>query len=343
MLELISTLCDASDKQPVALMRQEAFTRQLLTEVNQIVEFDNFPEDNNQTLFKTIAFREGMAGIVKDEGEYYVASVTGIGHYRKDGHPYKVNARYMKKGIDGYEVTLKTDLINDEDVVLYYNGGLAAADLNVPRFSFILSEIDKSIKANVKYTRMNPLIKVKDSKEKAQLDKAIKDSDIDNPKGENYTYISEETLKDLEEAGREVVLNLSDVSASDKIQYLSHLHLDIMNRFNVMFGVPANTTGKMAQQSIEEISGADAQSWLIPLDMLKEAKEFCERLKKTFGLDVSAHFGIIHEMNFQKFVNKCTLDLGAHEDPCEESDEEVDANDDNPGDLETEAAETDTE
>lgn len=342
IIDMLNNLCDIKST-PIEYMRVESFTRQLLTEVNQIIEFDNFPEDNNQTLLKSICFREGMAGLLKDGDEYYVASVTRIGLPRKDGRPNMVTARYMKKtDEDNYAVTIKSNLINDKDIVLFYNGGLAAPDIMIPRFAYILSEIDKSIKANVKYSRMNPLVKVRDNIEKAQLDKAIEDSDIDK-ENRKYTYISSETLRELEESGRDAILNLSDVTASDKIQYLSHAHLDIMNRFNSIFGVPANTTGKMAQQSVEEISGQDAKSWLIPLDMLKEAKEFCERVKKCFGLVIVAHFGIVHEMNFNKFVNRCTLELGAHEDPCDNEEKEEESNDENLGNMETETGDNEQE
>lgn len=322
--------------------RQNIIQNELETDLTQIIEIDNFPDDLDQDLQKLLNIREGMSGLYKDDaGEIFTVSVTPAGLPRKDGRPNKVIVRY----INNEKVEVK-EAVNDVNVVLWYNTDFALPDYNSLRYAHILAEVDISILANVKRSRLNPLIRVKNALEKAQIDEALKNSDVDY--GKPATYISDETLKDLmkqgENGGSSYLLNFSDVSDASMIQYLSNLNLELRNRFFSKYGLTMNSSGgKMAEQTTAEIKGAEAASWVIPCSMLKQAKAFCERANKLFGLEMSAHFGTIHELNYMSFANDCSNDNGVHEDVhdagaevVEEKEEKENA--DNSGDLPTETS-----
>lgn len=327
----------------VKQVRQDIIRQEFETDLVQIVEIDNFPKDLDQQLMKLLNLREGFSGLLKKGNEYFICSCSRIGLPRKDGRPEKVYARYINKGSIHIE-----EVTNDKEIVLWYNTDFANADYNPLRYSHILAEVDVSILANVKRSRLNPLIRVKDSIEKASIDKALKESDVDY--GTPSTYISESTLSELisNSSKDDAILNFTQVNDSDKIQYLSNLNLELRNRFYSKYGLTMNSSGgKMAQQTNAEVKGAESSSWILPLAMLKQAKEFCERCSKAFGLEMSAHFGMIHELNFMSFANDCTNDNTPHGDICEEGAEieveelekEGEQDDDTKGDSDRETEE----
>lgn len=333
MFSYFDQVKNEKDVKIVKQFRQNIIQNELETDLTQIVEIDNFPNDLDCDLAKIIAIREGVVGLLKKNDEYYICSVTPVGLPRKDGRPYKVIARYLAMGKTGYEVKVE-EYENDKDIVLWYNTDFATPDYNPLRYAHILAEVDVSILANVKRSRLNPLIRVKNSIEKNQIDEALTKSDIDY--GTPTTYISDNTLSDLisKETPEDYILNFTNVNDSDKIQFLSNLNLDLRNRFYSKYGLTMNSSnGKMAQQTTAEIKGADASSWLIPMDMLKQAKKFCERCKDVFGLEMVAHFGAIHELNYKSFSNDCTEDNTATEDICNDLEERENVNEDNIGNL----------
>jgi hypothetical protein len=65
----------------------------------------------------------------------------------------------------------------------------------------------------------------------------------------------------------------------------------------------------MAQQNNAEINGDVAYSWLVPIDMLNQAKEGINRAKKLWPeLTIEAHFGTLHELMYLKFAQDITKD-----------------------------------
>ena len=65
----------------------------------------------------------------------------------------------------------------------------------------------------------------------------------------------------------------------------------------------------MAQQNNAEINGDVAYSWLVPIDMLNQAKEGCNRAKALWPeLTIEAHFGTLHELMYIKFAQDITKD-----------------------------------
>lgn len=318
----------------VSQTRQNIYENQFLTELAQIIELDNFPEDLDQQLAKMMLIKDGVVGLYKEGEEFYICNVTQVGFPRKDGRPNRVIAKYIAKGKNNeYEIKV-IECINDKDIVLWYNTDFAVPDFNTERYAHTLAETDKSIDALIKYSRAMPIVRVKDDVEKQKVDNAIKNADTDL--GNPQTYIDDSAFDELFKKEQEPIINLHNVSDSDKIQYLSHLHCDLVSQFHSIYGLSNTTTSKQAQQSVEEVQSGLAESWLIPLDMLKQAKEFCDRVSKCFSLEMSAHFGIVHEMYYNKFVGTCTQETDAHEDICNDKEREVEENENSIGDLEKE-------
>ena len=247
-----------------------------------------------------------MVGILKDEDGYQCCIVQPQGLPRKDGRPYKVIATYISVVNEKPEVIVKNDLINDKDIVLFYNTAYTKPDFNIYWLAKMLGETDLSIYKNIIYARYAPLLKGKSEREKVQLTEAI-DKIIE---GEISVFIPEDIIEDRLAGGDpNLVVNITDVTNSDKIQYLSHLYQDFIKRFSMDYGCPISGVEKMAQQNNAEINGDVAYSWLLPIDMLNQAKEGCKRAKELWPeLEIDAHFGTLHELMYLKFAQDITKD-----------------------------------
>ena len=309
MLDYYNELQKANNKNKQNVIekvtRQDTYCAVFSTFISSIIALDNFP--TNYKIMQNINIIDGMSGIIKENDKYYMCKVMPIGLYRNDGRPNKVNAFYMtESGVNSKEC------INDVDIILWYNNSFTIPDIHIIEWlAHTLTEVDVSMLAKVKFSRYNPLVRVKNQIEKMQIEEGLKGS----KDGEIGIYISDKTLESLTETpDTNPVLNITDVKNSDKLQYLTHFNLDLMNRFYSLYGAPMNTTGKMAQQTEKEISGKDTSAWALPLDMLTQAKEFCERFNNLFNENVNAHFGILHELAWGKYANDCTKDNEPNKD-----------------------------
>ena len=287
------------------LLKDFDYCLELINNINQIVRFDDFFPDLDQDIFNNIKITEGMAGILKDEYGFQCCIVEPEGLPRKDGRPYRVIARYIRVVDDKPQVVVKDHLLNDKDIVIFYNTAYGKPDLNIWWLAKMMSETDVSIYKNILFARYAPLLRVKSEKERKQMIEAI--SKIVD--GEISTMISDDTFEDLLDKEQDPILNITDVGNSDKIQYLSHLFQDFIKRFTMRYGCPISGVEKMAQQNNAEINGDVAYSWLVPIDMLNQAKEGCIRAKKLWPeLNIEAHFGTLHELMYIKFAQDITKD-----------------------------------
>lgn len=302
--------------------RNFAYHNQMLVQLAQIVRIDDFKDklDLDLDVALNIKLTEGVVGITKKGDNFYlVFAIQPVGLPRKDGRAYQVNGTYIDKN---QQVQTQT-FTNDENIILWYNNALATPESSVDYFSYCLTETDTSIEYNLQRSRFNPYIKVKNEKQKRQYEQAMRDTH----NGEPIVIVDDEQDPFVDDTSP--ILDVNDVKMSDKIQYLDHHWEQIVQRFSNMYGCSLNQSSKQAQMSVQEVEGMNAMSWLLCLDMLNQAKEFCERMKETYEVELIAHFGTVHEFNFKKFTNDCTNnDETMDADLCD-NEEKGDNEDDN--------------
>ena len=281
------------------------YVNKLINLVNQIVRFDDFFPGLDQDIFNHIKITDGVVGIMKDGDTFVNAIVQPAGLPGTDGRPYKVIATYIIVKDEKPQVVVTPEIEVNKDIVLFYNTAYGKPDYNILWLAKMLGETDISIYKNIIYARYAPLLRGKSEKEKKQLEEAI-DKIV---AGELSILVSDDTFEDLLANNQEIVLNVTDVGNSDKIQYLSHLYQDFIKRFTMDYGCPISGVEKMAQQNNAEINGDVAYSWLVPIDMLNQAKLGVERCKELWPeLTIEAHFGTLHELMYMKFAQDITKD-----------------------------------
>lgn len=294
------------------IARQEIFENIIVNTITQVIQIEDFPKETSYKIALLYNLVYGKSALVKYNDKYYVARCTKVGLTRNDGYPYKVRCSWVtENGI------VTQDFINGKDCVVWYNTTYGNTDYNVERYANMLSEIDKSSVANVKFSRLKPLVRVDNDAEKMQIEKAMKDSN-----DTFATYISDKTFSDIIGSDKDYILNITNVKDSQYIQYLDHFKNSVWDDFYNLYGLDRASTGKMAEQTEKEISGRALSSFMIPQNMLDCAKKFCEDCKEVFDLELTAHFGRIHELSYNKLFNDCTKDNTADGDACEELNDE---------------------
>lgn len=200
----------------------------------------------------------------------------------------------------GYTLNGKVlDGTRDVDCVIGYNNDIGSPDLNIERYATMFSDIDLSLDYGVVNTRNVPIPTVSDTKTKAAIEAAqtaIRD-------GKPAVILDDNVLHTLETGAKSIdIVQLTDPTLSDKLQYLSKLHDDYIRRFATIYGHDFNGSPKSAQQSIKEIEGSESFSWIIPVNMLKCRKDWCDKVNEMFGTNMSVKFSPTWEVQYQKFL-----------------------------------------
>ena len=249
----------------------------LLNVITDMFEFDNLPDTINPTILALLTITNGHCGVAKDGNEYYpcvgswggdISKVNGIGN------------KYVSVFLDGSDVT--------GDVAILKNNNTMTRDImELYDTALNMTETDISIKCNVLFTRLLPIFKCSDEKQRKAIEEVLEKA----TDGKINTFLADLKEIDLDGSFKSVEkFDLTQPQEVDKIQYLTKYYDDIMRRFYTKYGHSMAGTQKMAQQNNSEISMNDTISMIYPTEKLKCYKEFCDELKEKFGLDVNVRF-----------------------------------------------------
>lgn len=140
----------------------------------------------------------------------------------------------------------------NKKILVFFNNFTYTPDNFIQKYAYMLTEIDKSIIANVVYSRLKPIPIAKDQQAKNKIDAIINDLEG----GKLKTVLQDFDVSDLIDNNRPAieVMNLTDVESSKFIQYLQHLHDSMISRLFFCMGLSISDSGKQAQLSIEELN-----------------------------------------------------------------------------------------
>ena len=263
--------------------RQKKFIRDhqifinLLLFLSSMFEYKGFSEDINTDFieFYNILTPHGCCGIYKSEtGKEILGYATEGGMLNEYGIPEVFNINTLNQNH-------KEGVTDGKNGAICWNNKTHTGDLiNLMRFTELFDLTDTSQKCLMRYARLFPVFEVDNEQVKQQLDGALKNAD----NGEPFTYVT----KGLSKIGTDgepnfKILRLGDISAVDKIQYLSTYYNDLLRRFFNMYGMSYSQSMKQAQQSIEEIHSDTITAWIIPDDRLKQRKKFAKTYAKVMG------------------------------------------------------------
>lgn len=255
---------------------------QILT---SMFEYNNLPKGLDRKYIEHTLIRFGCCAIVKINDEFFVGVPAIMPPLDNYGIGTEItittyNGQHQKRGKIG------------ENCALIWNNTEFVGDFIISWYAKMFKEIDISMEANVFNSRLHPIPVARNSKIKTAIDNIFKSIKGENKNNDTYSILSDTAFTDeINGTTTKIdVLNLTDVKDVDKLQYLSKFHDDLLRRFCTLYGHSMQTTGKMAQQTVEEIQGYDSFSMIIPSNRLEERQKGIAEFNRIFGENVTVEY-----------------------------------------------------
>lgn len=261
------------------LLREKAYFSYLLIALSSMFKW-TVPKGVEPKYLEQYLHCSGSFGVQKIGEEYAVVEspsrADNLNQYGDGMEVYGVNIKYQIKG------TI------DKDVLVCYNNIDRAADYDMIRYTDAFSQTDKAIMANVRWSILAPILCASDDKTAYAINKLVDDM----LSGKLKCITSEDVLKSLSGSSSNGAYSI-DITHPERIknvQYQSELYDVLMRRFFNKYGLNIQNTSKHAQASVDEVHGLDCVSWVLPIDMYKQRKEFCDKAKALWGDEWNVEF-----------------------------------------------------
>lgn len=255
---------------------------QILT---SMFEYNNLSKGLDRKYIEHTLIRFGCCAIVKINNEFFVGVPAIMPPLDNYGIGTEItittyNGQHQKRGKIG------------ENCVLIWNNTEFVGDFIISWYAKMFKEIDISMNANVINSRFHPIPVARNSKIKSAIDNIFKSIKGENKNDDTYTILSDAAFSDeINGTATKIdVLNLTDVNNIDKIQYLSKFHDDLLRRFCTLYGHAMQTSGKMAQQTREELQGYNSFSMIIPNNRLEERIKGIDEFNRIFNENVTVNY-----------------------------------------------------
>lgn len=196
----------------------------------------------------------------------------------------------------GKQITFK-DWLENDDIIIMKNNKLGTTDNDIARVSNYLSEIEKSYICNVVNSRLAPLVKVNNAKDKKKVDDLLKNILDGKPQTVDLTP---DLINDSDPFE---IHNITNVDDSSKIQYLDLAKESILKRYYQENGVNLNSAVKQAQQSIAEITDGSNSAFIYPSNKLKSRTDCIEEFKDKFNISYSVEFSECWKGAWEQLIN----------------------------------------
>lgn len=168
-----------------------------------------------------------------------------------------------------------------------------------------------ALRSGVRYSKNHPIFKASSDKEVAALNKFWQDICNDE---DSLAITSENVLEkafsgQLDMAASSNVINLSDPTHNDKMQYLVDIIDSYMRWFYNIYGQDISGNGKRAQQTVDEVNGHTSLSFILPNDMLAHRQAWVEDMKAKGYLpdDAEIDFSAAFKVEQIKYQNEADI------------------------------------
>lgn len=280
------------------LTRTFEYVKYLLSFVTNMIRYEGIEKtDIPEGYPEIVAAYRGQYGVFpKDEG---IAIVPGAYAGRLDMYGRGVD--FLGTTMDGQTWRGKVGV----DCFVVPNNPLLMPDmLVIERYAYMLSQADISMYYNLKYSRLGKFYRADTDQEKAALEKAM--SDLEAGKPLIYVGSTKHTFGDVLDQSTPPLmpLELTDVKDSEKLQYLSRFHDDIIGRFLTMYGIDTGNVNKGSQILRGELSRLEESAAVPVYEKLRCRQQVWEEINKAFGTNItpmkSALYGDTEEAGTQQ-------------------------------------------
>lgn len=225
----------------------------------------------------------------------------------------------------------------DKDCIVGFNTSTMSPDLDIYFYADLLKEIEKSIRFNVRFARLAPILKASTAMKEEALRNLLNNIDDGNMVNIVTSNVVDELLK--EGSGEYEAINLTNVDDIKNVQYLVKAYEDLLRIFHTKYGQAEQGTGKMAQQTVDEVNGSASASFVLALDKLKQRQKMINKVNQMFNTSISVKFSPAWDMEYQRYINRVNANI-----TIEGSEDSSELETEDASELETEdASELETE
>lgn len=261
-----------------------AWVYTLLQMVSSMFVRDGLPKYLDDRVIEPVLLMAGCGAYVREDGKVIFGVCKTVGMPNR----YYIGKDAIVTAGGGYCKEFK-DWETNPDIVVCWNNHLRLPDVQIWKTASNLTEIDISLLCNLLYSRLYPVGVASDDKTRIALEELFNNMKV----GKFAAITSENVLNNFLQGTADPginVVNLTDVSVSDKIQYLAKYHDDTKRWFWSLYGQNVQAASKLAQESVAESTSGEGVSMIIPHDMYHERQREAEQLKKKFGWNVTIDF-----------------------------------------------------
>lgn len=271
--------------------------------------------------FELLLLLTGKVAVWKLDGVLVFSTVDFIGDIDFMGIGKDANCTTL----NGHNKVFK-NWRESEEVVIIYNNENHTPDMNIERFSNLMTETWTSIRGAVQGTRYSKVFCVANQQEQHEVQTAIDSVKDGKPmvvRSDRMTPASEQTINSIK---------LTDFQESDKIQYLSTFMTWIERNFINLYGMASQGADKVAQQNESEVKNGAFSSWVEVLSRLAERKTGFEKVKEVFGVEIDYELSEVWQKEYDRLFAEVEQlekndDMGEEDRPSVSVDEESEQTD----------------
>ena len=205
------------------------------------------------------------------------------------------------------------------DCVVGYNNSSMTPDFDAFFYADTLKELEKSIRFNIRFARLAPILKASTGMKKEALEELL--NNIDD--GNMVNVITSNIVDELrnEETNAYETINLTNVDDIKNIQFLIKAYEDLLRIFHTKYGQAEQGNGKLAQQTVDEVNGTTSASFVYALNKYHERQKTIDEVNTMFAdileEPIEVEFSPAWALEYQRYINN----VGTHEAPEEEGNE----------------------
>lgn len=211
--------------------------------------------------------------------------IVSRANFGTDLNPYGEGTEVICVTANGHERKFKNRY--EDDIVVGFNNLIKTGVNDLDTTSQMIADIDLSLEYLIFYTRLYPIYRVQDEKQRDKIKHAFKNMALGVP----MTIQDQNLLEELgvESSGIKMDL-LTSPELSRTIQYTAKLREDVKRWHYLKYGQSINSTTKLAQETTDEVNNAMSSSLILPLSMLKARRNMIEEVNRKFGTNITVDF-----------------------------------------------------
>lgn len=263
-------------------IRTDGYNTIITNMISSMFDFTNFTITEKYMLFD-ILLNHGLAYVEKRENKYLILPAQYAG-LPDDGDIFPEHI--IATGVyNNTTITIDDDIKNlSGDVFYCFPDRLAIYE--IPRFAYQFAEIDTSLVNNIQFSRIAPLVSSPYDNIRKSYAKAVENM----MRGELINSISATTNVLNNESVSVEKIDISDGDYSEKIQYLSMYHTQMISRLANLFGIQYNFISKQANITNDELNSNEAFCGIYPRMMKDLLNECVENFNKKCNDNISFKF-----------------------------------------------------